>query len=1067
MKKIITLVALALLAVGCAKEYDDSGLRELINGLDARVSELETNVSALQSAIGDGKFVRKVEEYKDPDTGRTTGVTVTYTDGNIVHFNIVPTDPSSGPVFSVIRNGAGELVWAVDGVTVKMNGEDVPVYQTPTFSIDEEGNLIVEVDGQKTNLGPVKSEGATLQDGIFTNLAVTDDAVVLTLSDGSTVNIPFAEAFKLNIETAEYTFGALEPIEIPYTVSAKTEGTVVNVAGYSPKEFAVEVSADKIVVTPLSMTAAAVMMAYADSTVGLVSVVNLTVEAEGFEITDAPYSAEYDYVAEGEDAVVVANAVSNIAFEVKPVEDWIHVVSVKSTAYTITLKLDDNLTGEVREGTVNIVKAGTEEVIQTIKIAQLPAVIETGPKNLSKKGAANSYIVTEAGEYKFWAVKGNSGQEINPASVEVLWETWNNAEEVTANSVIASVKIEGSYVVFSTPETLKPGNAVIAAKDAAGVILWSWHIWVPATEVADLENGVFSSPMMDRNLGALVAAATGAEAPVESFGLNYQWGRKDPFPGPKAANSSSNAAVAGVALSSTEGAGEADESKISLEQSIQNPTLLGHSKNGDWLLPADNTLWQDGAKTMYDPCPPGYRVPALAGNENFFSGDATAAAGWEENKAQYYFAMGNPQAVFPFAGYRDDYSPEGMTHAYDRAVYWSSSASSDAKAAYLNVRAASAHALADAGKSRAGSVRCVVADETPILPPNEDTPGGGGSEGGVVDLSKDGSANSYVIAATSAAGAQYKFKAVKGNSEESVGNVAKVEVIWETWNTAEEPGAGSVVAAAEYADGYVTITMPETLHAGNALIAAKDAGDVILWSWHIWVPAAEVTSADYTSFIGGTMMNMNLGAIEPVPASGPAPIESFGLLYQWGRKDPFVGAAVYDKYPAKAAVSGEAWTKSEGKVSMEEAIKTPTTLYIDAEHSDDHDWNSASDANLWDNEGKKTIYDPCPVGYKVPVKAGDIWTKTDEGWNFDVENHVSEYTSAGVRIPMAGYVECYGGSLYGSGGGAEHTYLWSATHHDTERGECLYVRASKDPGSRYYKAYRGKGNAGSVRCIAE
>ena len=440
MKKFFTLVVLALLAVGCAKEYDDSGLRELIAGLDARISELETSVSALhsalQSAIGDGKFVRKVEEYKDPDTGRTTGITVTYTDGNIVHFNIVPTDPTEGPVFSVIRNGAGELVWAVDGVTVKMDGQDVPVYQTPTFSIDEEGNLWVEVDGQKTNLGPVKSEGATLQDGIFTNLAVTDSAVVLTLSDGSTVNIPFAEAFKLNVETTEFTFSGLDPIEVPYTVSAKTEGTVVGVAGYSPKEFNVTVEADKIVVTPINVNAAAVMMAYADSKVGLVSVVNLTFEAEGFEITDEPYSAEYDYLAEGEDAVVVANAVSNIAFEVKPAEEWIHVASVRSQAYTITLKLDDNKTGAIREGVVYVVKAGTEESVQTIRIAQLPAIDEVGPKNLSKKGAANSYIVTEAGEYKFWAVKGNSGIEVNPASVEVLWETWNNAEEVTANSVL-------------------------------------------------------------------------------------------------------------------------------------------------------------------------------------------------------------------------------------------------------------------------------------------------------------------------------------------------------------------------------------------------------------------------------------------------------------------------------------------------------------------------------------------------------------------------------------------------------------------------------------------------------
>ena len=511
MKKFFTLVVLALLAVGCAKEYDDSGLRELIAGLDLRVSELEANVSALQSALGDGKFVRKVEEYKNPETGRTTGVTVTYTDGNVVHFNIVPSDPTQGPVFSVIRNGAGELVWAVDGQAVKVDGEEVPVYQTPAFSIDEEGNLWVEVDGKKTNLGPVKSEGATLQDGIFTNLAVTDSAVVLTLSDGSTVNIPFAEAFKLNIETTEFAFGEPAPIEIPYTVSAKTESTVVGVAGYSPKEFKVAVEADKIVVTPLSKKAAAVMMAYADSKVGLVSVVNLTVEAEGFEITDTPYSAEYDYVAEGEDAVVVANAVSNIAFEVKPVEEWIHVASVKSQAYAITLKLDDNKTGEVREGTVNIVKAGTEEVVQTIRIAQLASEVVEGPKDLSKKESANSYIVVEPGDYKFKAVKGNSAEAVAAAGAEILWETWNNGEEVTANSVVSSVSFADGYVFFTVPGPTKPGNAVIAAKDAAGVILWSWHIWVPATTILTNTYGLLDKPMMDRNLGALVAA-TDAEA---------------------------------------------------------------------------------------------------------------------------------------------------------------------------------------------------------------------------------------------------------------------------------------------------------------------------------------------------------------------------------------------------------------------------------------------------------------------------------------------------------------------------------------------------------------------------
>ena len=73
---------MALLLVGCAKEYDDSGLKERVSALETRVTALESNVQALQSAIGEGVFVAKVQEYADPDTGKTIGVTVTYTNGS-------------------------------------------------------------------------------------------------------------------------------------------------------------------------------------------------------------------------------------------------------------------------------------------------------------------------------------------------------------------------------------------------------------------------------------------------------------------------------------------------------------------------------------------------------------------------------------------------------------------------------------------------------------------------------------------------------------------------------------------------------------------------------------------------------------------------------------------------------------------------------------------------------------------------------------------------------------------------------------------------------------------------
>ncbi len=614
MKKILTAFAAVLLFAACTSVYDDTALKDRVSSLETRVTTLEGSMSALQSAIGDGVFAKKVEEYVDPETGKTTGVKVTYTSGEVKYFTIHADIDVNAPVLTVMKNGAGDLCWAIDGVIVQVGGVDVTVYQTPTFNIDEEGNVTVTIDGKTTQVGKIEIEegGATLQDGIFTNIKVEADKIVLTLSDNTVVNIPFAEAFKLNIGTTEFEYNSLDPITIPYTVSAKTAGTVVGVSGYNPKAFKVEVDDAKIVITPLKLTESVVLLAYADSKVGLTSFVNITIEAEE---------------------------------------------------------------------------------------------VEVGPKNLGKKESANCYIVTEAGDYKFPAVKGNSAESVGAvASAAVVWETWNNDEAVTAGSVIAFVSVEDGFVVFSTPETLKPGNALIAAKDASDAILWSWHIWIPATPITTNTYGLWNTPMMDRNLGALVAAVVGEPATSESFGTSYQWGRKDPFVGPKSASSGSNATVAGTEVTKI-------DATMTIEETIAQPTVIGHTNDADWLTgESDNTLWQNDVKTVYDPCPPGYKVPARDKTQPLMSGDLSALAGWSEDAANGYITIGDPVAVFPVCGYRDDYSPGSFSKVYQRVAYWSSYASGTVKAYLLNIRLAdygNAHTTGEGPKARGGFVRCV------------------------------------------------------------------------------------------------------------------------------------------------------------------------------------------------------------------------------------------------------------------------------------------------------------------------------------------------------------------------
>ena len=163
MKKLLTAFALGLLLVGCARQYDDSELRNRVTTLETKVGNLEANMKAIQSATNDGMFVQKVEELtKD---GKVVGVTVTYTTGQVVTFEIAGAGAETN--LSAIRNAAGKLCWALNGKILQVDGKDLEVGQTPSFSV-ENGHLFVTVDGKKTDVGAM---GGGLGDAIFKDAA--------------------------------------------------------------------------------------------------------------------------------------------------------------------------------------------------------------------------------------------------------------------------------------------------------------------------------------------------------------------------------------------------------------------------------------------------------------------------------------------------------------------------------------------------------------------------------------------------------------------------------------------------------------------------------------------------------------------------------------------------------------------------------------------------------------------------------------------------------------------------------------------------------------------------------
>lgn len=336
----------------------------------------------------------------------------------------------------------------------------------------------------------------------------------------------------------------------------------------------------------------------------------------------------------------------------------------------------------------------------------------TGAVDLGAAETANCYVVTKPGVYSFKAVKGNSttGFSSTIGSAEVLWETWGNTETVTANSVIAAVDYEKDQVYFRVDEGYHNGNAVIAVRNDMGAIMWSWHIWLPETEITtDLYN-LSRRNSMDRNLGALVAATAEGATP-EAVGLVYQWGRKDPFVGVGNFLTKDAATVAGEQRTIENGA-------LTTAQTIKRPTAFA-SVEGNWNEVQTEELWA-GSKTMYDPCPPGYRVPYRTEYLPFTNSPADIP-GWEYTPEKYTFAVGKPQTYYPLSGYLSWEGEYANVGTGERV--WSSRPHDTATKAY-NFRISpdgDSVSYGNSGKEKANgyAVRCVVYESTPF----ENAPG--------------------------------------------------------------------------------------------------------------------------------------------------------------------------------------------------------------------------------------------------------------------------------------------------------------------------------------------------------
>lgn len=310
--------------------------------------------------------------------------------------------------------------------------------------------------------------------------------------------------------------------------------------------------------------------------------------------------------------------------------------------------------------------------LDDLNILKAPSLTTGVPSSTT----ANCYIVSSSGTYDLKTVKGGSAESVGAVSyAEVLWESFGTDIKPSVGELISSVKYYDGKITYTVPSPFREGNAVIAAKDALGEILWSWHIWLtdqPQEQVYYNNAGI----MMDRNLGA--TSATPGD--VGALGLLYQWGRKDPFLGSASIHKDTD--LPAKSTCSWPSPVSSSSSKGTIEYATKNPMTF-ITRDSDWHYSSrNNDLWKS-SKTIYDPCPVGWRVPD-GGAKGVWSRACYSAAPYLINDCNFddvdegvdfFWIVLNESCWYPASGHRDGKDGAMNTVGY-YGLYWSVTTSS-------------------------------------------------------------------------------------------------------------------------------------------------------------------------------------------------------------------------------------------------------------------------------------------------------------------------------------------------------------------------------------------------------
>lgn len=278
---------------------------------------------------------------------------------------------------------------------------------------------------------------------------------------------------------------------------------------------------------------------------------------------------------------------------------------------------------------------------------------------------------------------------------------------------------------------------------------------------------------------------------------------------------------------------------------------------------------------------------------------------------------------------------------------------------------------------------------------------------------------------------------------------------------------------------------------GNVVIAMLKDGE-IKWSWHLWCLDGNILIWDEdkkvydfkpqyeNAYNGYTFMDRNVGATT-LNKNGSQ--TDWGLIYQWGRKDPFPSSADADANELTIYHEGTGFTMSSSHPLYGQCIVDGSSSANNLEYSIQHpmqfikgatislgkwadkDWYTNNVANrredLWiKSDGRKAVYNPCPIGWTL-AKESSIgpWASLHVNQAIISDDHGIDFSDAGYF--SYGRFRIWTGELV-TGSNSNCLRLWWGK---LERNSI--VNGTEFNGTAITKNMSSRSEAHHIRCVRE